>query len=283
MVLFLQQLVRACQEGSQELDRTSSRASSSSNAQVSKRVLRAVLQAVFPDKPQQRHNALHKALHITIQSFVESSGSSSKDCVLINDLFSQGADGSQTTFIEEVRRQHTYEVIEFALGVCRKVADKGRELNLLEGTPGASLTINDNYLRQALLHCDPLMHHHICEKLILIACPEQNEKEDVGEALSRLRGGALLRHERLWLRTTPKDVMNILLTAGPSQHEKAEGIVGKNEGNPKRLQAVKVVANPITKVHVDIAAQEQSLQTAMQKAAQRNDEMVAPLTGVDVQ
>merc|ERR1740117_994928 len=39
MVLFLQQLVRACQEGSQELDRTSSRASSSSNAQVSKRVL----------------------------------------------------------------------------------------------------------------------------------------------------------------------------------------------------------------------------------------------------
>merc|ERR1712151_1319492 len=113
----------------------------------SKRVLRAVVAVFFPDKAADRRNALHRAFHLTLQTMQEKGTAAKPGCVFVNDLFAQGSDGSQTPFIEEIRRQHCLEIIEHTAKITKAISDRAEDLQ-------AGHTIGDKALKQVLQSCD---------------------------------------------------------------------------------------------------------------------------------
>ncbi len=90
------------------------RSSSRNTGLVSQRFIRAALEAVFPTKSAGKQNALRRALHVTLQKLGADSKMPAADRVYVSDLFAQTQDGGQTPLVEEVRRQHYYELLDFA-------------------------------------------------------------------------------------------------------------------------------------------------------------------------
>eukprot|EP00929_Paragymnodinium_shiwhaense_P007168 TRINITY_DN111108_c0_g1_i1.p1 TRINITY_DN111108_c0_g1~~TRINITY_DN111108_c0_g1_i1.p1 ORF type:complete len:1061 (+),score=267.68 TRINITY_DN111108_c0_g1_i1:137-3184(+) len=286
MLQSLYTLVRGCQEGHTSDNRHHRHSSQvASKEQVSRRVVRAVLTAVFPEKPASRQNALQRALHLTLQTLAETGSSASPDCVFISDLFSQGADGSQTLFIEEVRRQHCYEIIEYAQVLTRALTNKAKEISKNGDWPTDVLHVTDRQLKQVILQIDPFVPQTTLDQMIAVGCPEREKKHAVGEVLRRLRTNMLLKPTKLWIKPEPNDVLQILLSAGHSEEAEKEqptpskqapvsrsppqDAEGAEEGGPppeeggddgnttsgspaKRCRAVKVVDNPLAKMKSNV-------------------------------
>merc|ERR1719217_1813256 len=78
--------------------------------QVNRRLVRAALDVIFPDKTPECQNALRSALYTTLQAIDQAP---SPECCFVQDLFAETKDGSQTPFVEEIRRQHFYAICDF--------------------------------------------------------------------------------------------------------------------------------------------------------------------------
>merc|ERR1712039_737635 len=84
-------------------------------------------------------------------------------------------------------------------------------------------SVDSQALRRVIMSLDPHAKPARAEKLVLLACPEPGGVP-VGEALRRLRHGALIRRERLWVKCQPKDVVAQLLSMGPPRDEGAGAV-----------------------------------------------------------
>ncbi|CAE7940951.1 amtB [Symbiodinium necroappetens] len=127
MLKELQNLVHNCADGNFEgaghgrQRSTLTGTKASGRDQVSRRMMRAVMQAMFPEKSVERMNALMRALHVTLQMLFDAGRSASPDTAYVSDLFSATADGTQSPLIEEMRRQHLHEVLEFTAEISQNL------------------------------------------------------------------------------------------------------------------------------------------------------------------
>merc|ERR1712032_1605217 len=244
MLQVIEDLIKSCQEGQvqEETVRSSMRRtamqSTSSRDYASRRVIRAALQAIFPDKAIERHNSLRRALHMTIQMLGEASKTPSPDCAYISDLFATTLDGCQTPFIEEIRRQHVYEVIGFT-----------RELTQSCGGLDPDAMTESNEIMKHLVAYDVQSVSSTIEKLMKIACPESGVVVPTMDAMRRLRHGALLKPRRLWVHAEAKDVVRQLMNI-TSQEEQGED---PTDSLPlRRIRALKVIENPYEKMEAEV-------------------------------
>jgi len=255
---------------------------------VSRRMLRAVLQAVFPDKTPARHNALRRALHTTYQQLSDAGKTTDPDNAFINDIFSSTADGEQSVLIEEVRRQHYYEVMDFTAELARRMRENSDFWEVLDSSN----------MRRILSQCDPHAKVHEIEKWCTIAWPEGSETTaPYTDVLRQLRHNTLLKPERLWVKAQPKDVVEKMLSIGPPANSNSTSTAEKmgrrstehrqttrltvtetseaspiidmlaSQGvQPRRTRAAKVVDNPVVKMNSDIYSTPEGLQRALLNA-----------------
>jgi len=291
MLRELQNLIRACEGQSDDSNRpASARGRTSALAQqsqgtVTRRMLRAVLQAVFPDKTPARHNALRRALHTTLQQLSDAGKSADTDSAQINDIFSSTADGQQSVLIEEVRRQHYYEVIDFTAELARRMRENSDFWEVLDASN----------MRKILQQCDPHAKPSQIEQWYSISFPEGSESSaPYTDVLTQLRHNTLLKPERLWVKASPKDVVEKMLSTGPpldsssnaggraSGHRMSErratvrqtvsespdaasvaNMLTFQGQQPRRTRGAKVVDNPVVKMHSDLYSTPEGLQRAV--------------------
>jgi len=266
MLKALEQLIRACQEGAitdEVVKGTTSGkknvqpAASSAREQVSRKVIRAALEASFPEKTAARQDSLRQALYLTYQMLSDAAKTPSPDCVYISDLFMATADGSQTPFIEEIRRQHVYEVLGFTAEITKR---------LLAGRPLSSPdTVTDGRgLARVLENLD--LGSQV-QNLVAIAFPDFGEVH-VSEVLQRLRHGALLRPRQLWVTADQKAVVKRLMATSNREAcdnpEEEQGVSTYPAPN-RRIRALKVVHNPWQAVNSDQYSSPDSLEQAIQR------------------
>lgn len=270
----IEALTRACQEASGPeaiLEDKARRkgAGGDKKEQVSRRVIRAVLEVVFPDKKPSRQDALRQALYVTMQILTDAGKTPAPDCVYTGDLFAAGADGSQTPLVEEIRRQHVYEVIEWTAELARRCLD-GRVIK------DRNANTNDRKLMTIIEHLDPHCSHQQATELVRIAFPEPNKTEHVREVMRRLRHGALLRPKRLWIRSEPKEVVKQFLNIAHLGNNTArnslaldpntEGGQYSREPSSRRTRAVKVLNNPVDMMNSDAYNDPDALEQAVLRA-----------------
>jgi len=253
MLANIEALTRACQDASGDAEDKGRRRGGAGDKkeQVSRRIIRAVLEVVFPDKKPTRQDALRKALYVTVQKLSDAGKSPGPDSVFTGDLFAATADGSQTPLVEEIRRQHVYEVIEWTCELSRRVLN-GRSLK------DKSTTIQDKQLLSIINTLDTHRSHVQALELARIGCPEPTKKEHVREVLKRLRHGVLLRPKRLWIRSEAKEVVKQLMVIahmenGPEADSRTS-VVADGEGytrKTQRIRALKVLNNPLTVMNSD--------------------------------
>jgi len=267
-------------------------------------VIRAVLRAVFPDKTDERHNALRRALHETLQHYCETGKTMDADSAYIHDLFSTSTDGEQSSLIEEVRRQHYYEVIEFTKELSQRLCDSSDFSGLFQASK----------LKRILHEVDENAKQADIDKMYHIAFPGEEETAYYTDILRQLRHNILLRPERLWVKAEPKDVIE-KMTQGPPRElpqlrcrttdprqsgvdpsKNSQGAVGLDNAasakagaglepsaaappsQPKRMKGAKVVDNPIVKMQSDLYSTPEGLQGAVltagiEKIAEEDDEV----------
>jgi len=258
------------QGGKRQTGRTASTAPiSNRKEEISKRVIRAALFAIFPEKTKARFNSLVRALHMTLQALSDTTKSNNPDSVIVSDLFAATADGSQSPFIEEVRRQHFYEVIDFTAELMKRVNSGEDRDETMFRPPGGTLMVDRHQLETTFNRLDPHAKERVFDRWASIACPDKNEQVEVGEAMRRLRQGALLRPERLWITAQPRDVIFQLHNLGPPEVEAVSSTEpgGRKNGvgsirQPRRNRAVKVLDNPMAKVHGSLYNSPEGLQGA---------------------
>jgi hypothetical protein len=273
MLRELQNLIRSCEES--QLDdslatstpkRVRDRASSVTSlgspsrgerAQVSRRMIRAVLHATFPDKKPERHNALARALDMTLHSLSASAKTTGPDHAYVSDIFQSTSDGTQSQLIEEVRRQHYYEIVEFTAKITKRVREG-------DGGPdgaGREELIDASSLRKALNRLDTRAKPQptYWERWVKIGCPDPNQEEPVGEVLARLRHRTLLRPPWLWVRAKTQDVRDKLVSVGPSPEEQ--------ELQPQRNRTAIAIDNPSVKMKSEaLNTPEGLMKTTLQKS-----------------
>jgi len=204
------------------------------------------LEVVFPDKTGARHDALRKALFLTIEMLGDAGKTPpAADYVYTKDLFENTADGSQTPLVEEIRRQHVYEVIGWTCELSRRMLN-GRHLQ------DSSATIQNAHLLDIIQSLDTHRSHANAVELAHIGCPDHHKYEHVREVLQRLRHGVLLRPKRLWIRSESKEVVKHLLVASHGRGsvssvgtEEKEASAPLNPRGGQRTRALKVLDNPI--------------------------------------
>merc|ERR1712232_93078 len=265
MLNFLERLMRNCQQGEGEARITSRPSSMASREQVSKRVLRAVVAVFFPDKAADRRNALHRAFHLTLQTMQEKGTSAKPGCVFVNDLFAQGSEGSQTPFIEEIRRQHCLEIIEHTAKITKAITERSKDST----TVGY---VGDKLLKQVLQSCDQSLSAGVVDRLSTLACPEPGVSVAASEAVRKLRTSALLRPSRLWVEVQPKDVMHHIV-AVPSDDGGTPADGGGRArtipGSVRRCLALKVLNNPQAAMMSETYNTPEGMQKTVAKLQQR--------------
>eukprot|EP00928_Gymnodinium_smaydae_P031695 TRINITY_DN23182_c0_g1_i1.p1 TRINITY_DN23182_c0_g1~~TRINITY_DN23182_c0_g1_i1.p1 ORF type:complete len:937 (+),score=241.56 TRINITY_DN23182_c0_g1_i1:113-2923(+) len=200
----MQNLILACMEGCP-------RRATAMEAQM--RSIRGVLEAMFPTKSAEKQNALRRSLQMTIEE-LQSTGELTCNTHVVQDwrtLFKETADGTQTPFVTEVRRQHCYEVIEYS--------------KKLERALPPTLRLNAVEFREMLKALDGTISSDRLDSLVRLggfrgdddgvagensAAPEEWQEADMWESgmevYDRLRMGTLLRPSRLWVQSTARMV-----------------------------------------------------------------------------
>lgn len=282
MLQNIESLVKSCQEASGAAEEDKGRRKHHarhvsaqhfgvvSQEQVSRRVIRAALECVFPAKTPARHDALRRALHCTIQMLSDAAKTPSHDCVYTGDLFAATQDGSQTPLVEEVRRQHVYEVIEWTAALSEKLL-KGRSVR------DKAATTNDKQLMNIIGQLDPHSPRTYCQELAAIGCPRPHESEPAREVLQRLRHGILLRPKQLWVRCEPKEVVQRLLTTSQGEHQEDGEASASTSRDTRRIRALKVLDNPLKVMNSDEYNDPDTLEQVITRAPQRADRHVGSL------
>lgn len=296
MLKSLERLLRECQEGLVTEEAHGGRRGAGSRPTngardrglVSKRMIRAALLAVFPDKSAAHHNAIIRALHATIQSLDAGARTPSSDSVYVADLFAQTQDGAQTPFVEEVRRQHYYEILDFARAIRGRLdntacgsamsAERGalmeQELTCALKDLDAHTATNsiDDLVRMAMEPPPrlgavtppsrppsargrgrvnsrvPISRPSSAECHSEVSLTSASSASSVGMLLRRLRRRTLLRPRRLWVRAESSDVVRAALKSAHG----ADQFHGLMEGNRKiRSRGIMVVENPVAKMEDD--------------------------------
>eukprot|EP00913_Durusdinium_trenchii_P014420 g13526.t1 len=223
--------------------------------QVNRQVMRAVMQATFPVKSVDRMNSLMRALHKTLELLFEAGRASSPDAAFVSDLFSATADGTQTPFIEEMRRQHLYEVLEFTAEISTDLIRSagGESFVNLHGrldpftlvTQEEPLPCSRAAMRALRETMNVLMGYFPevkCAAMVHVAWKLGDESSQrVAEVLQKFRHHFLLKHENAWVVVSPKAVVERVVELGPGKLNR-DGTDEKVA--PQRNRALKVLDNP---------------------------------------
>lgn len=255
MLTELQNVMRTC----------AGTGASDSNEKVDQHLLRAALQAVFPAKTPSYHNALRRALYETMRELWDMGKAPEPTSTYISDLFQSSADGEQTKFIEEVRRQHCREIIEFT----RSMASRFRDASDLDGYMPASV------FKKAYTECEPQISQVDLEKAFHIAFADDEDEDTVlpyTEVHRNLRHNMLLKPDSLWVRPSPKDVVGHMLLKGSGPE-----VTDPNSlSSGRRVRGIMVLDNPLDKLRSDKYSKPEELEQAV--LASQNSEVDA--TGV---
>lgn len=230
MLDALEALLQSCHEGPVP-------SSGAANYQVNRRIVQASLKATFPWKSNAHHNDLRRALALTLQTLEERGICPMKDCVFVAGLFSEYADGTQTPFIETIRKQHTKEVVQFLVSVTRNFAEECTHL-------GSTSLAKPSNLQSALMKADDQLSRAEADQLVKAAFASFAIDANRGcpDALCSLRCHTLLRPSQLWFRAKEQDVVHVLLNR--VQSEGAEVASDDKLHQPRRIRAAKVIENP---------------------------------------
>ncbi|CAK9092686.1 unnamed protein product [Durusdinium trenchii] len=237
----LQGLVHNCADG---IEGTAVRGKSgkpTTRDQVNRQVMRAVMQATFPVKSVDRMNSLMRALHKTLELLFEAGRASSPDAAFVSDLFSATADGTQTPFIEEMRRQHLYEVLEFTAEISTDLIRSagGESFVNLHGRLDPFTLVTQEETMNVLMGYFPEVK---CAAMVHVAWKLGDESSQrVAEVLQKFRHHFLLKHENAWVVVSPKAVVERVVELGPGKLNR-DGTDEKVA--PQRNRALKVLDNP---------------------------------------
>lgn len=249
----LQDLVRECQERNVEQGQEPARSQMQprrmahgtptimSREQVNFRVMVAVLQAMFPQKTIPRQNALRRALSTTMQMLCDSGKTSSATMAYINDIFAELEDASQSPLVEEIRRQHLHEVIEFTAELMRELQVRSQKPHDIFSKPPYDIPgfTTPKALEEVLTTLDRKLPPERVQELVDLGLLEDEIHVPIPEAVQRIRQGTLLRPQLLWVKATTKEVVEVLVAV-------PEGAPHKDFPAP-RNQTVKVLNNPLLK------------------------------------
>ncbi|CAJ1346530.1 unnamed protein product [Effrenium voratum] len=240
--------------------------------QVTRRVMRAVMQAMFPEKSVERMNALMRALHTTLQMLFDAGRSSNPDAAFVSDLFSASADGTQSPLIEEMRRQHLHEVLEFTAELSHAlIRAAGGEIRVnIHGRMDAYMLISkEDTLRVLSERIPEIKSVTMVDAMWKIG--EETTPYQVAEVLQKFRHNFLLKQENAWVVVGPKAVVEKALELGSGQNSVPEGDEEKETGQlsakapqPRRNRALKVLDNSFAR---DEAYTPQALQKEVRRSA----------------
>jgi len=254
MLKELQNLVHNCADGNFEgashgrQRSTLTGTKASGRDQVSRRMMRAVMQAMFPEKSVERMNALMRALHVTLQMLFDAGRSASPDTAYVSDLFSATADGTQSPLIEEMRRQHLHEVLEFTAEISQNLirAAGGETRVNLSGRLDTFMLITREATSQTLQEMG-LPDTRTLSMLETVWKPNEDGHElQVAEILERLRQHTLLKRENTWVLTGTKAVVEKAMAVGPQAGLRSEEDTAVQ---PRRIRTFKVLDNPFAKTN----------------------------------
>lgn len=221
-----------------ESDNRPVRSKISRKVQVNRRLVRAALEVIFPEKPPEFQNALRSAFYATLQAIDQAP---SPECVFVQDLFAETKDGSQTPFVEELRRQHFFEICAFTK----------RLMEAIQGWRNTDKRINGATLAKVLEQEDPSMPTVQIATWVKIAMGTDSSEanKDATQVMTRLRHSVLLRPTRLWVRAQVKDVVKKVTSDGPqaATEEELMASQGLQPRNQRRTRALKVIDNPLKK------------------------------------
>lgn len=206
------------------------------------------MQAMFPEKSVERMNALMRALHVTLQMLFDAGRSASPDTAYVSDLFSATADGTQSPLIEEMRRQHLHEVLEFTAEISQNLirAAGGETRVNLSGRLDTFMLITREATSQTLQEIG-LPDTRTLSMLETVWKPSEDGHElQVAEILERLRQHTLLKRENTWVLTGTKAVVEKAMAVGPQAGLRSEDDTAVQ---PRRIRTFKVLDNPFAKTN----------------------------------
>jgi len=250
----LQNLVHNCADGSLDSGNhtrgrgTLTGTKASGRDQVTRRVMRGVMQAMFPEKSVERMNSLMRALHVSLQMLFDAGRSATPDTAYVSDLFSATADGTQSPLIEEIRRQHLHEVLEFTALISQNLirAAGGETFVNLTGRLDANILITREATARTFSDMG-IPESKAMSMLEYIWKPSDEGSElQVEEVLHRLRRQMLLKREDSWVLAGPKAVVEKVAMMGSAGGKDDES---GTSGVPRlrRNRAYKVLDNPFAK------------------------------------
>lgn len=221
-----------------EADHRPARLKTGRKVQVNKRLVRAALDVIFPDKTPEFQNALRSAFYTTLQAIDQAP---SPECCFVQDVFAETKDGSQTPFVEEIRRQHFYEICAFT----------NRLTAAIRSRQDSNRCINAKKVEEALQAEDPYMpsEQRAAWTKIAIGSDSSDETKQVSKAMMSLRHGALLRPTRLWIHAQVKDVVKKITADGPQMNDEEVGMAPGITARQHRTRGLKVIENPMKKVY----------------------------------
>ncbi|CAJ1441150.1 unnamed protein product [Effrenium voratum] len=232
------------------------------------------MQAMFPEKSVERMNALMRALHTTLQMLFDAGRSSNPDAAFVSDLFSASADGTQSPLIEEMRRQHLHEVLEFTAELSHAlIRAAGGEIRVnIHGRMDAYMLISkEDTLRVLSERIPEIKSVTMVDAMWKIG--EETTPYQVAEVLQKFRHNFLLKQENAWVVVGPKAVVEKALELGSGQNSVPEGDEEKETGQlsakapqPRRNRALKVLDNSFAR---DEAYTPQALQKEVRRSARK--------------
>jgi hypothetical protein len=215
------------------------RSKTTRKVQVNRRLVRAALDVIFPDKTPEGQNGLRSALYTTLQAIDQAP---SPECCYVQDLFAETKDGSQTPFVEEIRRQHFYEICGFT----------NRLTSAIQSKQDSDRQISAKSLETMLEEQDPHMPgvQQAAWTKIAMGSEASDAIQEITQAMTRLRHGVLLRPTRLWVRAQVKDVVKKYMMAEGPQMASEEELRSSPGLQPRqqRTRGLKVIDNPMRKV-----------------------------------
>lgn len=214
--------------------------------QVTRRVMRAVMQAMFPEKSVDRMNCLMKALHQTLQMLFDAGRSSNPDAAFVSDLFSATADGTQSPLIEEMRRQHVHEVLEFTAEISHQLIRRagGESYVNLHGRLDPHILIQ----REDTIFVLDKNFPEIKSTAMLESAWKLGDEgpQQVADVLQTFRNNFLLKRENAWVVVGPKAVVEKAVELAPGKLSK-DGTKLEDSKVAQRNRALKVLDNPYSR------------------------------------
>lgn len=240
----LRSLMKSCAEqmSVERMNRNNVQDSFSEGETVSKALFRGVLVAMFPDKTIERHSALRRAMVRTFKLLRDTCKTMMQDKAFITDIFEERVNGDQTPVIEEIRRQHLHEIIEFTAAVGRGLQKHCIESNGGRNTSTKDGTMDAKALRIVLETADPRIVTERLEQMVSRVFEETPGQEVAAvlparEVFLKLRSGILLQPQSLWAHADAQSVVSSMLSLGLPK--KAHAV--RNDG------PLRVLRNPLEK------------------------------------